>query len=53
VSTNDYGRGVLGLGGRLESDNDRVLAPWMGELSHGDVGIRLGGDLSISQASTM
>jgi len=51
VGTNDYGRGVLGVVGRLESDNDRVLTPWVGKLSHGDVGIRLGGDLPVSPAS--
>jgi hypothetical protein len=53
MGTNDYCRGVLGLGGGLESDDDRVLSPGMSKLPHGDVSIRLGGDLPVSPASTI
>jgi len=45
MSTNYDCRGVGQFGGRLESNNDRVLPPWMREFSDGDISLRLVGDL--------
>jgi len=53
VGTNDYSRGIFGFGGRFESDDNRILSPGMSKFSHGDVGIRLGGDLPVSPDSTV
>jgi hypothetical protein len=50
MCANDYCRGILGLGRGFKSYNDRILTPRMKEFSHGDISIRLGGDLPISPA---
>lgn len=45
MGPNNDCRSVGQFGGRLESDNDRVLSPWMGEFSDGDISLRLVGNL--------
>lgn len=48
VSTNDDRGGIGEVGGGFESNNDRVLTPWMREFVNGHVGFGIANDLNPS-----